>query len=83
MNSNELGWNVFKSMKQVLDSETPSDLGEVVSGESLRLPIKNEGIFLIYKVNVEGKMIFLRITDEATLTAIQRDREEETSNCLI
>ena len=77
MSNNEHNKAVLKAMKQVLDAETPSDLGEKVSGESLRLPIKGTGMFLVYGAEAGGKVTFLKFTDGDSLAELQREREEK------
>ena len=77
MSNNEHNKAVLKAMKQVLDAETPSDLGEKVSGESLRLPIKGTGMFLVYGAEAGGKVTFLKFTDGDSLAEFQREREEK------
>ena len=77
MSNNEHNKAVLKAMKQVLDAETPRDLGEKVSGESLRLPIKGTGMFLVYEAEAGDKVRFLKFTDGDSLAELQREREEK------
>ncbi|MBQ7498505.1 MAG: hypothetical protein IJU00_11865 [Selenomonas sp.] len=77
MTNNEHRVGVFKAMKQVLDADTPKDLGDKVSDESLRLPIKGTGMFLVYEADEAGKITFVRFTDGDSLSELQREKEEK------
>ena len=67
MTNNEHRIGVFKTMKQVLDAAAPQDLGDKVNDESLGLPIKETGSYLIYQLDAAGKITFARFTDEGSL----------------
>ena len=67
MTNNEHRIGVFKTMKQVLDTAAPQDLGDKVNDESLGLPIKETGSYLIYQLDAAGKITFARFTDEDSL----------------
>ncbi|SEH20813.1 hypothetical protein [Selenomonas sp. KH1T6] len=67
MTNNEHRIGVFKTMKQVLDAAAPQDLGDKVNDESLGLPIKETGSYLIYQLDAAGKITFARFTDEDSL----------------
>jgi len=60
MTDNEHRVGVFKAMKQVLDAAAPRDLGDKISDESLSLPIKGTGMYLIYQADEAGKITFVR-----------------------
>ena len=77
MTNNEYRVGVFKAIKQVLDADTPKDFGDKVSNESLRLPVKGTGMFLVYEVDEDGKIMFLRFTDGDTLSELQREKDEK------
>ena len=77
MTNNEHRVGVFKAIKQVLDADTPKDFGDKVSDESLRLPVKGTGMFLVYEVDEDGKIMFLRFTDGDTLSELQREKDEK------
>ena len=77
MTNNEYRVGVFKAIKQVLDADTPKDFGDKVSDESLRLPVKGTGMFLVYEVDEDGKIMFLRFTDGDTLSELQREKDEK------
>ena len=77
MTNNEHRIGVFKAIKQVLDADTPKDLGNKVSDESLRLPIKGTGMFLVYEADEVGKIKFVRFTDGDSLSELQREKEEK------
>lgn len=77
MTNNEHRVGVFKAIKQVLDADTPKDFGDKVSNESLRLPVKGTGMFLVYEVDEDGKIMFLRFTDGDTLSELQREKDEK------
>lgn len=76
MSGNDLNKAVVKAMKQILDADTPKDLGDAESEGKLRLPIKGTGMSLIYSVNQE-KIVFIRFTDAETLKELEREREEK------
>ena len=77
MSNNEHNKAVLKVMKQVLDAESPRDLGDKVSEDSLRLPIGGTGVFLVYEADDEGKIRFLKFTDGDSLSELQKEREEK------
>jgi hypothetical protein len=68
---------VAKAMKQVLDADVPRDLGDKVSDETLRLPIRETGMFLVYEADEADKVTFLRFTDGESLSELQREKEEK------
>ena len=76
MSNNEHNKAVLKAMKQVLDADAPKDLGDKVRGESLRLPIKGTGMFLVYEVEAGGKLNFLKFTDGDSLAELDKEKEE-------
>ena len=59
------------------NGDTPKDFGDKVSDESLRLPVKGTGMFLVYEVDEDGKIMFLRFTDGDTLSELQREKDEK------
>ena len=77
MTDNEHRIGVAKAMKQVLDADVPRDLGDKVSDETLRLPIRETGMFLVYEADEADKVTFLRFTDGESLSELQREKEEK------
>lgn len=61
MSNNEQNKAVLKVMKQVLDADTPRDLGDEASEGSLGLPIGGTGRFLVYEADEKGKLCFLKV----------------------
>lgn len=77
MSNNEHNKAVLKVVKQVLDAETPEDLGDRVSEGNYRLPIGGTGVFLVYEADDDGKICFLKFTDGDSLSELQREKEEK------
>lgn len=76
MSNIEMNKAVLKAIKQILEADTPQDLGEQ-DGKQWRLPIKGTGKFIIYDVGTEGRIDFLRFTDASTLEELKNEREEK------
>ena len=64
MSSNEQSKAVLKVMKQVLEADTPGDLGDEVSEGSLGLPIGGTGRFLLYEADEKKGIRFLKLEQQ-------------------
>ena len=70
ISDNELAKAVIKAMKQLLDAQSPQDLGDRAEDGSLQLPIVGTEMFLVYEADDEGEITFLKYTDEENLAEL-------------
>ena len=77
MSNNELQKAVVLVIKQILDSDTPGDLGETYNSNELKLPIQGMRQYLIYTVERSSDTIHLmKFTDSKTLNELEQERKE-------
>lgn len=77
MSNNELQKAVVLVIKQILDSDTPDDLGETYNSNEFKLPIQGMRQYLIYAVERPSGMIHLmKFTDAKALSELEQERKE-------